>query len=209
MWRVIVHVKHQRQQSGVDVEVPAEIPLQHLAGLLTEALHWNDSSANQQANYIVREMFSGKSLSLQSSLAELGLWDGTHLLFEPIINNEPLTDPRVQPAFLVSQSGHRYSLIYPVHRLGRSSSSGRSDTNLIDLRPEPQSQTVSRHHADICYEQGNWILRCLPNVRNPTLCNNVPLAPSQSYSLVDGDWIQLAAVKLRFQTPAKQEGPDA
>lgn len=208
MWRVIVHVKHQRQQSGVDVELPAEIPLQHLAGLLSDALQWNDIMANQQANYIVREMFSGKSLALQSSLAELRLWDGTHLLFEPITNSES-SDPRVPPAFLVSESGHRYSLFRPLHRLGRSSSSGRSDTDLIDLKPEPQSQTVSRHHADICHEQGNWILRCLPSVQNPTLCNNVPLTPSQSYTLTDGDWIQLAAVKLKFRATGKQESSDA
>ncbi len=208
MWRVIVHVKHQ-QQSGVDVEVPAEIPLQHLAGLLTEALQWNSSGVNQQANYIVQEIFSGTSLPLQSSFAELGLWDGTHLLFEQIINNDSVTVPCVQPAFLVSESGRRYSLFHPVHRLGRSPSSGSNDAGLIDLKPEPQSQTVSRHHADICYEQGNWVLRCLPNAQNPTLCNNSPLTASQSYALADGDWIQLAAVKLRFQTIGRQESPDA
>lgn len=200
MLRVIVHVKHQRSKDGIDVEVPAEIPVGRLAELLSRALNWNDCGQNERVTYKVRETAGGAPLAPESSLADLKLWDGTHLFFEPVVHRDPAGRVQVQPATLISDSGRRYPLVNPLHRLGRSSFSGGAEANLVDLKSEPLSRTVSREHAQLRFEQTGWVLHALPDVQNQTLHNEKALEPSQSCQLEDGDLVQLGGVRLRFRT---------
>lgn len=200
MQRVIIHVKHQRSKDGIDVEVPAEIPVGRLAELLSQAMNWSDCGQNERVTYKVRETAGGAPLVPESSLADLKLWDGTHLLFEPVVHRDPIGRVQVRPATLVSEGDRRYRLVNPLHRIGRSSFSGGAEADLIDLKPEPLGRTVSREHAQLRFEQTGWVLHALPDVQNQTLHNEKALGPSQSCQLEDGDLIQLGGVRLRFRT---------
>ncbi len=204
MWRVIVTVRHRHDQAGIDLEVPAEVPLTHLTRLISDALNWDNGTPGCPVDYIIREARSGRILPQQSSLAELNLWDGSCLLFEPISHRTTTNDAQLQPAMLISESGRQYPLTRRMHYLGRSTSTGSNDDSLIDLKPEPQSKTVSRRHAEIRHEQDNWVLYCLPSAQNPTLHNGSPLEHSQRCFLEDGDWVQLGMVKLKFHITGKQ-----
>ncbi|OQA17248.1 MAG: FHA domain protein [Chloroflexi bacterium ADurb.Bin360] len=208
MLRVIVQVKHQRSNAETDVEVPAEIPLEQLAGLLSRALGWNDCGPDESVTYVIRQTDGSAPLSSQTTLAELKLWDGASLLFEPVVQQNPTKTGRVQPATLISESGRRYSLSASIHRLGRSALAGGDDAALIDLKAEPLARTVSRHHADLRYQQLGWFIYCLPDAQNQTFCNDELLQPSQFYRLSDGDWLQLGGVRLRFHAGVAQEDDD-
>lgn len=208
MLRVIVQVTHQRSGIGTDVEVPAEIPLEQLAGLLSKALDWSDCGPDERVTYTIREANSSTPLSPQATLAELKLWDGTGLLFKPVIHQDPAKASRVQPATLISENGRRYALVTSMHRLGRSTLAGGDDATLIDLKAEPLARTVSRHHADLRYQQLGWFVHCLPDAQNQTFCNNELLQPSQSYKLKDGDSLRLGGVSLVFRTRAARDSGD-
>lgn len=208
MLRVIVQVKHQRSGVETDVEVPAEIPLEQLAGLLSRALGWSDCGPDESVTYIIRQSDSSAPLSSQATLAELKLWDGAGLLFEPVVQRNPTQTGRVHPATLVSESGRYYSLSASVHRLGRSALAGGDDAALIDLKAEPLARTVSRHHADLRYQQLGWFVYCLPDTQNQTFRNDELLRPSQPYKLEDGDWLQLGGVRLRFHVRVAQDDGD-
>lgn len=57
--------------------------------------------------------------------------------------------------------------------------------------------TVSRMHASIRYESGNWHIANL-STTNPVRLNGRELIPAQETALVDGDRIQLGEVELSY-----------
>ncbi|MEM4202897.1 MAG: FHA domain-containing protein [Candidatus Methanomethylicaceae archaeon] len=203
MLRVIIHVIHQEHAQGTDVEVPAEVPIKDLTYLLARALNWENSAHHHR--YVVRTDPEGPALPPHASLADLGLWDGTTLFFEPItelahVDTNPQSPNRSKAAALVTESGHRYKLAPNIsYTIGRSSVRDSQASNLIDLRNERMGHTVSRHHADLFYGPLGWILISSPSAQNQTQLNGEPVQPAQPHLLHHTDLIQLGGVKLRFE----------
>lgn len=81
MERVIVSVECVGHPS-VDLELPAEVPVRRLTTLITAALGWQEGRA-YQATVILPGAQNGRALSPDSTLADVGAWDGSQLLLQP------------------------------------------------------------------------------------------------------------------------------
>ena len=80
--------------------------------------------------------------------------------------------------------GREYSLGFGSLRVGREK---RADLAVTD-------KTVSRHHADVCYEGGRYVL--YDHSTNGTWINSVLVAVAQP--LRDGDMVKFGKVEFRF-----------
>ncbi|MEM4202931.1 MAG: FHA domain-containing protein [Candidatus Methanomethylicaceae archaeon] len=197
MQRIIIHVIYQEDKTGIDLEVPANIPLEKLAMFLSQALNWN-TNLETKITYQIIKAKDNLSLNPQASLSELKLWDGTYLIFKPIISSS--SSLQKYNACFVSENKHIYYLVHDFYILGRSSSKNEKyNENLIDLQFEMEGKTVSRRHAKVYHENDNWIFCCLPEAQNETIYNGKKLQPFDKCILQDGDILQLGAVKLKFQ----------
>lgn len=197
MQRIIICVIYQDNKNSIDLEVPADIPLEQLAKFLSQALNLNIDS-KEKISYQITNAEDNLPLNLQASLSELKLWDGTCLIFKPI----SISDLSLQKhkAYFISESKNIYYLIHESYILGRSSQkNNKYSENLIDLQFETGGKTVSRRHAKVYYENDNWIFYCLPEAQNETIYNGKKIQPLNKYILQNGDILQLGEVKLKFQ----------
>lgn len=85
MQRVIVTVKREGDIQAYDLDVPAEVAIEHLATLITQALQWdNDQTVQQPIQYQIKADPPGRVLDATKTLVEAGVWDGAWLVFQPI-----------------------------------------------------------------------------------------------------------------------------
>jgi len=88
MSRIIITVKKSEDASERDVEVPADIPVAELSGLIARALRWPVSSPGQTVEYGIECRKAGTEpcrLNSSESLAQAGVWDGARLIFHPTL----------------------------------------------------------------------------------------------------------------------------
>ena len=98
---------------------------------------------------------------------------------------------------VIAPSGHEFTLTKQITWIGRPHADhGVPD---IDLSPETHGNTVSRRHARIQSERGQWFLVTEPKTENSSFLNDVLLQPTKVVPLHDGDKIQLGGVILQFQ----------
>lgn len=76
MLRVIIHASFPEKDLEYDLDVPAEIPVAELTEMIVAAFEW----PQEDGPYEVVVEPTGQRLA--KSLAEAGLWDGTHLVFQ-------------------------------------------------------------------------------------------------------------------------------
>lgn len=88
--------------------------------------------------------------------------------------------------------GHEFSLGFGNCRVGRQKG---ADLRLSD-------RTVSRHHADITYESGRYVL--YDNSSNGTWINGSMVVGAQA--LRDGDMVKLGALEFRFRWVPRSRG---
>lgn len=81
MQRGIIHVSLSDAKVGLDLEVPMLLPVGELAELICGALRWAFDAQRPAGGYKVAVQPSGQTLLTDKSLADQGLWDGTHLIF--------------------------------------------------------------------------------------------------------------------------------
>ncbi len=103
-------------------------------------------------------------------------------------------------AALVASSGQRFELRHTRALIGRADSNlgypaEALDADLTDLDP---GRTVSRPHALIVYSSGQFTVRDLYSQRG-LLLNGVPVSPSKSQFIQDGDVLTLGDVRVQFR----------
>jgi hypothetical protein len=81
---VIVTVKHRDQADARDLEVPADVEIAGLAGLLAATFGWDQDRPGRPVHYQIAAHPLGRTLRPEESLAAAGVWDGAWLMFEPI-----------------------------------------------------------------------------------------------------------------------------
>lgn len=202
MLRVLVQVRREGEEDTHQLEVPAEVPAEQLADMIAQAFGWERTQSGQPTSYWIVRGTSNQILRGQETLAELGIWDGSVLIFRP--KTRP-PDKVLHPAAFVSATQGKYLLSYPRMRVGRSPSTEverEGQLDLIDLREEPEGKTVSRNQALVVYTSGDWTLVPFAGTENPTLVNDKPLDPDHPYQLLEGDFVQFGRVVLRFQFQA-------
>jgi hypothetical protein len=84
MERVIVTVKRKDEAHVRDLEVPADVEASRLAELVAQALHWESDTAGQPVEYEIMAEPPGRVLAPHESLAEVGAWDGSWLVFRRV-----------------------------------------------------------------------------------------------------------------------------
>jgi pSer/pThr/pTyr-binding forkhead associated (FHA) protein len=112
----------------------------------------------------------------------------------------------VTVASLVAPDGSRIELNEDENLIGRG---GREfgDPNKVDVGPMPGGATVSRHHAQVYRQAGQWYLRVDPNARNPTLVAGQRISGGDAVPLADDTRIQLGDVVLIFRSPVEAALP--
>ncbi len=101
---------------------------------------------------------------------------------------------------LVTGEGHHYMLSKKNMSIGRRDPSGTTEPPEIDLSGESSGKTVSRRHARLAHESGDWLLSPEPRTTNVTFVNGEALGSGSEYRLHDGDQIKLGGVVLTFHT---------
>jgi pSer/pThr/pTyr-binding forkhead associated (FHA) protein len=94
--------------------------------------------------------------------------------------------------------GREYRFVHVPGPNGMEVTFGRSDGELykhIQLR----NQTVSRSHARMRLEGGNWLLLNLSNT-NPVVYNGRVLSNAEEQQLSDGDRIEMGEVLFTFRS---------
>ncbi len=91
--------------------------------------------------------------------------------------------------------GREYALGFGSHRIGRKKG---VDIVLTD-------RTVSRHHADVTYEGGRYVL--YDHSSNGTWVNGSPVGVAQP--LRDGDTVKFGKIEFRFQLKPAAGAPRA
>jgi hypothetical protein len=116
---------------------------------------------------------------------------------------EPLASDPQQPTTpqLVVQGG---SAVFPLET-GRLILIGRTDPIEgifpdVDLTPVDPTMGVSRRHAVIHEQGGQWFVQDL-NSMNYTVVNRQRVLPQQEFLLQDGDEIRFARVVITFRSP--------
>ncbi len=110
------------------------------------------------------------------------------------------SEPLPIQAALFTASGQCFELRHSRALIGRADSSlgypaDALDADLTDLDP---GHSVSRPHALIVYSNGAFTIRDLYSQRG-LLVNGVPVSPSKSQPLQNGDLLALGDVKVQFR----------
>jgi hypothetical protein len=193
MLRTLVNLRRQDEAQGRDLELPGELPVGDLAGLVAQALGWPAPACLR-----VEARWDGgcaRALGCAETLASAGIWDGSCLVLERAAKEPP--SECTESAALWSDSGKMYLLSCPQMILGRGRPSGPSPgAEFIDLGGESVGDTVSRSHARVRLVEGRWVLSTMPESRNLTAVNGSPLGAGEDRGLSNGDRITMGGVSL-------------
>lgn len=206
MTRVIVYVKREDEVKGRDLEVSAEISMDELSSLIARALHWEDHPSEQTFDYTVYATPLNRRLDPRETLAQADVWDGSTLVLSVIEkrdrNGEAKQSTVIPQALLESESSKRYYLTGHRFILGRHSFTAQSEdrAELIDFSAEPHGRTISRRHALLEYEDGEWWITPIHQKQNQTILDGKKLHTGQRYKLKEGARLQLGQVRILFQT---------
>ena len=132
----------------------------------------------------------GRVLDADKTLVQANIWDGATIILK-----------KLPSAFLESDTGRKYPILFPVVRIGRCSSSAKDKcnaANLIDLGGEPKGQTVHRQHVRLALHKDKWFFSRFREARNVTKLNDQTAQIGHSYPISDGDHIVLGGVQLWF-----------
>lgn len=220
MSTILLTVKFSAQQTGVDLEVPAKIPLTEMIPNIVESLNSSledystphiDRKDNQQFVVQVKQgIYPFVLIAADSTLEQAGIFDGAILLIEqgpkPSYSdikcqspkeNYPCLQDVVSCKLFVCKQGRNW--------VGREKQSDNPiDIDLNSLKPT--SSRVSRKHALIYQDEaGQWFILDKDS-SNGTLINGRHLSKGKPECLHNGNQIrfgQLGPV-LIFYLPAHQ-----
>ena len=198
MIRVFVNVRRAGEAKEYDLEVPAEVPSEQLASMIAEGLGWGAPEAGTPIRYVMRAEPSGRVLRVDESLADAGLWDGAHLVFQEALT---IRGRVFQPALLESAGGIKYPLKHAYMRIGRGRSYEgvySSQVDMVDLSKEREARTVSRTPISLVFENGIWTVIVPPRTGGIVKVKDRVLQGGQSCPVGHGDRLEIGKVSLRF-----------
>jgi hypothetical protein len=116
------------------------------------------------------------------------------------LGGKTASEPLPIRATLVAPTGQSFELHHSRALIGRADPNlgypaDAFDADLTNLDP---NRTVSRPHALIVYNNGQFTIRDLYSQRG-LLLNDMPVSPSKSTFLQDGDVLTLGDVKVQFR----------
>jgi hypothetical protein len=150
-----------------------------------------------------------ESLSLQSSLDQTGVMDGSTLVCERLMEEtgtldsiergvrEPFEEDFKRVYLHEQRTRTEYDLIWQPAIIGRKDHRNPSNNRLlaVDLEDVEDLPTVSRHHACITLHEGSFFIETI-QARNPTLLDGTRLKRGIKYPLAAGSVIQVGRVSL-------------
>jgi hypothetical protein len=111
----------------------------------------------------------------------------------------PQWDEPVQEPSLIGPSGRIFSIQNPPMWIGRPDKGFRPEINLLS-EDDRESPTSGRRHAQIFFEEKNFVLRARPTL-NGTFVNGTEIRPNESCILREGDRVRFGDVEMIFRLP--------
>ena len=186
---IVVTVRTQNDSH--DLELPTEVPLFELAENLASIFKLPQRTpTGQSIRYQLMTLPARHTLDRNKTLDQAGIVTGRILALLPI--DSGLT-------YIKTASGREFALDRPekqLYSIGRSGGSQRPD---IDLGQEPQGDTVSRMHAQLYQQGGQWYLVSVA-ANNTTQIDDVTLVPNQQYQIRAEAKIKLGDLCCTFHT---------
>lgn len=145
-----------------------------------------------------------KELKPEASLSELGLRNGTDLVFgRRQRKQQQFKDTQIRSekrAYLVEEeTGTRYDISRSVALIGRALSDATTSVE-INLANVDKVNSVSRQHARIIEADGNYLIEALRE-DNPTFLNDKILTKSEPTPIKNDDTIKVGRITLTFHIP--------
>lgn len=213
MWRVIVHVIHDQNEPGSDLEISANVAVWQLGRMLARALDLDNGADGQHYSYRLEAEvmdapleFRTRSISLRDdqTLAAAGIWSGATLF----LKRAAVT---YHPAHFISDSGRVYPLTAPEAPIGRTAAGQPHRPDIVDLKDEAQGRSVSRQHAFARFTDAGWVLIVSKESKLGSYLDDNPdrLQPERPYPLHDGSRLRLGNIKLEFHLSPTRDAPEA
>ena len=200
--QVVITLQYSNQQ-GIDLGLPADVPIKLLAHTIARAINLPDVE-NSDFNLMVCDGNRRVQLDEGKTLLDAGVMYGDILELVPcaITNSSKEQKPQWQgasSAYLVFQSGERFKLNPSITRLGRWAPGNEVD---LDLTSYDRGKRVSRSHALIENKHGYFFILDGES-RNGTQVNGAILQKGEPHMLTSGDQILMGGdggVQIRFFT---------
>ncbi len=187
-----------------DLELPGDVAIRALAPAIASAIQHPDLPAGgDPVRFVLKHQGSGEVLPPDRTLEAVGVVHGDSLLLMVKTVPVKVIGEEGPPPFggpgLISSEGRSYSL------RGKSVLVGRVDrvagivrvvlgVDLTDLDP---SASVSRRHARVFLQRGDWLVEDLRST-NGTAVNDRWLEPGERVRLRDGDSVRFGDVVMAF-----------
>lgn len=183
MRSVVITLSYLDQEA--DLEVPADIPLYLLGPILGEKLAWGLDLGDSDQTISARSA-TGTVVRPSETLAGADIVDGDQLEIFLVEPQRTLRDlPQV--AHKVYLQSPETGEVFPVRQ--RTALIGRGPKVDIDLNPLPDSDAVSRKHANLIRRSnGYWIKD--ERSTNGTLVDGMMLPDGDTVRVRDGSRIQ-------------------
>lgn len=198
--RVVITLRYPNQQH-LDLNLPADVPIQVLANAIARAVNIPEANSN---NFLLVVCDGNRRVQLNEgkTLLDAGVMYGDILELVPGVTSSSGKEQKPQAyeavsAYLVFQSGERFKLNPSITRLGRWAPGNNVD---VDLTSFDHSKRVSRHHALIENKHGDYFILDDESM-NGTMLNGIQLKKGEQRMLTNGDQILLGGeggVQTRF-----------
>lgn len=202
MIRTIISVRRRQDFESVDLEVPAEISIKKLSSYLSKALTARDQRLGKTIienglplSYTLYNETTDQTLQSGDTLARANVWDGASLVIEAFSAAHLVSAGKSQSCYALNSS----SIVLGRHdQINTEPSTITTDDTFLDLSSEAGAEHISRSHAEIFYNKGQWQLRHI-SATNDTLYNGQELLSTDCMTLTEGDLIELGPVELVFR----------
>ena len=166
---------------------------------------------NLDGNFELRLENSDQPLNAQSALNQSGVSDGFALIFARVVEgtgtaqaiargvHNPLSRKFKRVYLQEERALTQYDIAWQPALIGRKDRRDPSNNKLlaVDLEDNEDSPTVSRHHACLTENDGEFNIESL-NAQNPAYLGDLRLSPNHKYPLPIGSRIRVGRVMLTF-----------
>ncbi|MFZ5858012.1 MAG: FHA domain-containing protein [Chloroflexota bacterium] len=197
MTHVVVTVEID-SQTRFDLALPLDVPNHALANAVAQALEVDNAGKGQYA-LVVKTERGVVRISSQSTLGDASVLDGFYL--QLVQEKDSPSSRRVKSqAYLETETGQVFPLDAETLIIGRKDVK-RGVLVDIDLTPLDSRKIVSRKHAVLKQEKGQWTLTDQGSV-NGTWLNGHQLTARESYPLQGDDEIMFGrnGVILKYRS---------
>jgi hypothetical protein len=185
-------------KTRVDLALPLDVPNHTLANAVAQALGVDKEGKGQYA-LVVKTERGAMRIPPQSTLGNASVLDGFTL--QLVHEKDAPSSHRIKSqAYLETETGQTFPLDADILVVGRKDVK-RGVLVDIDLTPLDERKIISRKHAILKREKGQWILTDQGSV-NGTWLNGHQLTAREPYPLQEGDEMMFGrnGVILKFRS---------